>query len=153
MIYSSLILPYLNYCVELWGNTYATNLRSIIFLQKKGIRLIAYVDYYSPSSPLFIKYKLLKSVDIVKLNTGVIMYKAFHCLLNSRLTSYFTVYRSATRQNLIFFVKYQRTKQTSLSISCIGVKLWNGLYPELKKSHSITVFKSRFKKIATEFIQ
>ena len=32
MIYSSLILPYLNYCVELWANTYATNLRSIIFL-------------------------------------------------------------------------------------------------------------------------
>ena len=36
MIYNSLILPYLNYCVEVWGNTYPTNLNCIRVLQKKG---------------------------------------------------------------------------------------------------------------------
>ena len=35
-IYTSLILPYLNYCIEIWGNTYPSNLKEIIVLQKKG---------------------------------------------------------------------------------------------------------------------
>ena len=34
-IYSNLVLPYLTDCVETWGNTYFTNLKSIIILRTK----------------------------------------------------------------------------------------------------------------------
>ena len=36
ILYCSLILPYFTYCVEIWGNTYKTNLNTIIMLQKKS---------------------------------------------------------------------------------------------------------------------
>ena len=34
MLYCSLFLPYINYCSEIWGNTYATNVECITVLQK-----------------------------------------------------------------------------------------------------------------------
>ena len=34
-LYCSLFLPYINYCSEIWGNTYKTKLNSIILIQKK----------------------------------------------------------------------------------------------------------------------
>lgn len=37
ILYNSLILPYLSYCVEIWGNTYKTNIQPIFLLQKKAI--------------------------------------------------------------------------------------------------------------------
>ena len=38
MLYYSLIYPYLNYCCEIWGNTYTTRLKHVIILQKRAIR-------------------------------------------------------------------------------------------------------------------
>ena len=35
ILYNSLFLPYLNYCVEIWGNTYLTNTNNIFLLQKE----------------------------------------------------------------------------------------------------------------------
>ena len=34
-LYCSLFLPYINYCSKIWGNTYKTNLRPIVLLQKE----------------------------------------------------------------------------------------------------------------------
>lgn len=36
LLYCSLILPYLEYCVEVWGNTYKTSLQPLCNLQKKS---------------------------------------------------------------------------------------------------------------------
>ena len=35
-LYRSLFFPYINYCSEIWGNTYKTKLNSIILIQKKS---------------------------------------------------------------------------------------------------------------------
>ena len=39
-LYCRFFLPYINYCSEIWGNTYKTKLNSIILIQKKVIRTI-----------------------------------------------------------------------------------------------------------------
>ena len=44
-LYCTLITPYLNYCVEVWGNTYRTNLQPICIMQKKAIRIVNNVGY------------------------------------------------------------------------------------------------------------
>ena len=54
-LYRSLLLPYLTYCVEVWGNTYKTIINPIYILQKKAIRIVNLSDYYAPTNPLFIK--------------------------------------------------------------------------------------------------
>ena len=97
-IYSSLVLPYLTYCVEIWGNTYLTNLKSIIILQKRAVRIIGKTKINSHTNPLFYKFRLLKMLDIVKLNTCVVMRKAYYGMLNTRLAKLFTINNSNTRQ-------------------------------------------------------
>ena len=34
ILYCSLFLPYLTYCIEIWGNTYPTNINGIVLLHK-----------------------------------------------------------------------------------------------------------------------
>ena len=52
-LYSSLILPYLNYGILVWGNTYQTLLDKLLLLQKKSLRIICHTAYLSHTDPLF----------------------------------------------------------------------------------------------------
>lgn len=45
MLYNCLILPYLGYCTEVWGNTCSSNTRSLFLLQKKALRIINKTGY------------------------------------------------------------------------------------------------------------
>ena len=38
ILYCSLLLPHLTYCVEIWGNTYLTNINVIVLLQNNYFR-------------------------------------------------------------------------------------------------------------------
>ena len=40
ILYNSLFLPYLNYCVEIWENTYPADTNNIFLLQKRVIRVV-----------------------------------------------------------------------------------------------------------------
>ena len=40
ILYFSLFMPYIMYCAEVWGNTYATNVQCLVLLQKRVIRLL-----------------------------------------------------------------------------------------------------------------
>ena len=55
MIYNTLILPYLMYCCELWGNTYNCRIKDIRLLQKRAVRIIDNALYRDHSSPIFKK--------------------------------------------------------------------------------------------------
>ena len=142
-----LILPYLNYCVEIFGNTYSTNLKGVTVLQKRAVRIIGKVEYSSHTNSLFIRFKLLKFHDIVKLNTFVIMYKAFYGSLDSRLSKRFILNRSKTRQNKQVYVQFKRTKLKSFSLSCTGVFLWNKLDIAIRKSENNILFKKSPKRV------
>jgi len=53
MLYCSLILPYLICTGEIWGNTYKSQLHTLMLLQKKAIRYIAKASYLDHTHPLF----------------------------------------------------------------------------------------------------
>ena len=89
-LYNSLILPYLTYCVEAWGNTYPTNLLCIKKLQKRAVRIIGNLSYCGHTNPIFLGLKLLKFVDLTKIKTCTLMFKGFYGLLNERLMKLFT---------------------------------------------------------------
>ena len=56
IIYNSLILPHINYCILAWGH----DSHQILKLQKKAIRIIAQGSFYSHSGPIFKKFNILK---------------------------------------------------------------------------------------------
>ena len=96
-LYCSLVLPYLNYCCDIWANNYYARNRNIIVLQKKAIRIVDQVPYKSHTNEIFKKYRLLKFQDIVKVITCLIMYKAKHNLLPHCLNNIFTLNTGCTR--------------------------------------------------------
>ena len=75
ILYQSLIVPYMTYCVEIWGNTYKTIIKPIVILQKRAIRIINKTDYYHPTNKLFMNSNLLKFNDLVEFKIAKIMYK------------------------------------------------------------------------------
>jgi len=128
-----MILPYLNYACEIWGNTFETRLKNLVVLQKRAIRLIDKANYREHSEPLFAKYKCLKLCDIVNLKTLIITFQAEYKMLPVNLqkmlkkSMYVHKYntRYCTKRN--FEVKFCRTKTRSMTISVKGMKLWNDL--------------------------
>ena len=80
-LYCSLFLPYINYCSEIWGNTYKTNLRPIVLLQKRAVRIIENVNRLHNTHLLFLKLKVMKFYDLIEYKTAIIMYKAKHEVL------------------------------------------------------------------------
>ena len=68
-LYCSMFLPYINYCTEVWGNTYVTNVKPICLLQKKIIRIINNAGFNDHTNELFLKGKIIKFHDLVKFKT------------------------------------------------------------------------------------
>ena len=72
ILYCSLLLPYLNYCVAIWGNTYKSTLQPLLILQKRAIRLVHNVTFCEHTNILFLKSKMLKFFDLVEFQTAQI---------------------------------------------------------------------------------
>ena len=89
------------YCIEVWSNTYVTNLNRLVLLQKKVVRFICRVKRLDHTSFLFSELRVLKVPDIVEVRTALIMYKANNYLLPVNIQNFFTLYKSVyvTRQS------------------------------------------------------
>ena len=63
MLYNSLLLPQLNYCILAWGH----NCKRLIKLQKKALRVISIRKYNAHTDPLFKKNRILKLRHLLQL--------------------------------------------------------------------------------------
>jgi hypothetical protein len=94
----------------------------------------------------------LKFLDIVKLKTLAIVYKAKNEQLPENIQSLFLKSidvhthntRSSSKGN--FNVKFCRTRLKSMSISIVGVKLWNQLSVDLHDVSFVSLFRKKLKK-------
>ena len=66
-LYNALFLPFLQYGLIVWGQTYASYIDPIFKLQKKAVRAISFQPRMSPSLPIFNDFKLLKLSEIFEL--------------------------------------------------------------------------------------
>jgi len=155
MLYCSIILPYLNYCVEIWGNTYHSNTMPLYILQKRAIRIIFKAGYRDRTNPLFIRSGLLKFKDIVELQTLLVMFKARSKALPYDLQKLFvcTSEDGNHRQPYDFKHLTARTNLKQMCLSVAGVKAWNLLRKDLKSCKNILEFKKRYKKKQLELYQ
>ena len=87
LIYNSLILPHVNYCILAWGHT----CDRIIKLQKRAIRLINLTSYNAHTEPLLKKLNLLKVTDILQLKALTFYYKYKKNQLPKYFENFFTV--------------------------------------------------------------
>ena len=74
LLYNSMILPHLNYCLTVWG----FNCQRIWKLQKRVIRIIYLSRYNAHTDPLFKRLKLLKIMDLLTIHGLKTFYKFKH---------------------------------------------------------------------------
>ena len=51
-LYDSIIYSYLTYCIEIWSNTYKTNIFSLLAKHKKIVRITCNANYLDDTAPL-----------------------------------------------------------------------------------------------------
>ena len=73
-LYYSLVLPYIQYCILVWGSTYSSNLNRIALLQKRVVRIINKEKFDVHTDPIFKELKILTLDDIYLFHLGKFMY-------------------------------------------------------------------------------
>ena len=150
-LYYAIIYSFLTYSVLAWGNTYITNLKPLIILQKKAVRIITFSDYRKHTSSLFKALKLLKFSDIVKFYTGTFMLQYSKGQLPVDFDNLFTevknIHGYKTRlasEKITYALTLPRTNYGIFNIRFYGPKVWNPLDESLK-SMNIQNFKKKLK--------
>ena len=149
-LYCTLILPYLNYCCEIWGNTYKSRIHPLYIMQKRAIRICGNSDYRAHTRPIFYQFKTLCLPDMVTFNSMVFMYKVFNNSLPNNLLVYFKkvndCHEHNTRKNNVNFkIRFSRTTMKATSLCMKAPKLWNELCNSVKLCTSVQEFKHKYK--------
>jgi hypothetical protein len=148
-LYCSLVLPYINYGILIWGKACKTYLEKIHKLQKWAVRTISNSHYRSHSAPLFHKYNILNVYSSYELEVGVFMYNFFNNLLPKSFNDFFTIrsdvhnYNTRNRNNC----NQTRNKKvfTDKNIRTTGPILWNSLDDKIKHANSSKYFRKLLK--------
>ena len=150
-IYYTIIYSFLTYSVLAWGNSYVTNIKSLIILQKRAVRIITFSDYRAHASPLFKTLNLLKFPDIVKLYTGTFMLQYSKDLLPVDFNNFFTEIKNVHQHNTLlasrkitYTLPLPRTNYGIFNIIFFGPKIWNPLEDSLKSLNTKS-FKKKLK--------
>lgn len=143
LLYCALVSPHLQYCAEVWGNTYKGCTLPLMKLQKRALRILHYANYRAHTNQLFIQSKILKLYDLINYHTVQMMYKAANKSLPLNLQKLFLDREKGhtLRGNMIFRQRKVRTTLKSFSLTVTGVRQWNALNEEAKNAPKLSVFK------------
>ena len=147
LFYNAYILPSIDYCLAVWGNTSKGNIERINKLQKYAARVILDKPPDSPSQPLFDELDWLNVYERIEYNKGVMLYKSLNGLCPSYMSDLFSyqntdVYNLRSSSNLDLHLPRPIHENFKRSFQYSGVQIWNKLPSSLRCSNSLTSFKS-----------
>ena len=149
LIYNSLIAPYLNYCIEIWGGTSACYLDKLLKIQKAAIRNVNLLSFNAHTSTHFKNLNILKIPDLYEYHVLVLMHKAVfrndNLYLFSDLRSHRDLHSYLTRNSLKLLIPHFRKTKCHMSISFVGPSLWNRLPESIKTCTSLVTFKNKIR--------
>ena len=147
-LYYSLVYPYLHYCASVWGSTYQSNLKRLITLQKRVIRIISKSTFDAHTNPIFKNLNILKFENLIKLQIGKIMYLYKNGLLPDSFNDMFLLHSDVhsynTKKNS-FRLLHCRTNVRKFSLRFQGPKLYNSFSPDVQNAPSFALFTSKLK--------
>ncbi len=150
-LYCTLILPYINYSVVIWGNTYETYLDKIFKLQKWAIRMISNSHYRCHTAPLFKKYNVLNVHDTFKLKLGTFMYKHQINQLPKTFSSYFTkhvqTHNYTTRNAHDYSINKTKKSFSDRAVRNCGPTVWNSFDNVIKRCNNAKQSRNQLKSI------
>ena len=148
-LYSSLILPYLNYGLLAWGNACQWLLDKLLLLQKKALRIICHTAFRAHTDPLFSDNKIMKIKDLHLFQLGQLMYNykknALPAIFQSMFTKNLSFHNYPTRHSDEFHLPLLRTVLAQKTFIYDGPKFWNSLCENIRNAPSLSSFKKRLK--------
>ena len=144
-LYSTFILPYFLYGIEVWFGSSGFSRNKIFIQQKRVVRTIAGLPFNHHTSAHFKQLKILKFHDLYERQVAVIMHQSinrdmYHCI-SSRLILHSNVHSHATRnRNLYAVPRFAKAKsQKSLLYNCVST--WNRISQLFNHDLSLNSFK------------
>ncbi len=151
LIYSGFIHSHIMYGLMLWGPmALASDIKRLVKIQKKAIRLIDSASYNAPSIPLFKKYSILKVPELIKVELGKFMYAFKDGSLPVPLKALFQRNRDfhpyTTRGQSNATIPTHRSQIFHKSFLTKAPALWNIQGNDLTSSPSIKSYVCNYKK-------
>ena len=152
ILYFSLIYPYFNYCIEIWGSTSQYHINKLVLLQKRAVRIVKDVHFLHHTDELFNEMKLLRLNDIYKFNIGLYMYKSLRYVdydddLCNYVNGNMNRHSYSIRNTDAIVLPRYRCESSKCEITCVASEFWNHLPIELKNSESVKNFKKALKSL------
>ena len=128
-LYYSFLYPYFTYCNHVWGNTSSTNLKPLVVLQKRCVRIITSSKRLEHTEPLFEKLGLLRFHDINKYVLSKFLYRWFHKDLPPLFFNIFVsvtdIHNHGTRHSSRLYCPKVKTDLGKSKFTYRGPFLWN----------------------------
>ena len=149
-LYHTFIYPYFNYCNLIWGSANSTQLRPVILLQKKCIRIISKSNYYQHTDPLFKELNLMKLSHIYSYNCAKFIFLCYnnsnYNIFRQKLIQNNSVHRYETKSAHLLRKPFVRLEKFMKSFLNKGIDVWNSLPYDIKMVKSQVTFKIKVKK-------
>ena len=149
-LHYSIIYPFLTYGLSIWGNTYSSNFKPSIILQKRAIHTITFSKPDEQSEPLFKELEILKLTDLVILHNALFMYHYYYNLLPSSFANFFQTvasmhsYNTRLASKSTYYINTIKTNYGKFNIRFAAVKVWNHLDESIKHL-PLKTFKNKVK--------
>ncbi len=150
-LYYSLVYPYINYGISLWGSSHTSYMHKLFITQKKAVRIIKRVKYNEHTSPLFKELKLLKLNDVHRLQVAKYMHNMTQGILPSPLSNQIQLninlhpYNTRNQNNPHF--THRRTNLASQSIRHKGPSIWYSIQESIRSKKTVKTFQAHLKKL------
>ena len=148
ILYNSVVLPRLIYCIEIWGGTGVTNMRRVSRLQDRVVKLLGtgeLLKIYKENNILPVR-SLYEYFTLIKFYQQYIQSR--NETLNRNIMILEPVHNYPTRFSGSLCLNTPNVKKSKIyrSFVYMGVKLWNDLPSCLRDIDSLPVFKRNIKK-------
>ena len=143
-LYTSLVLPYLTYAIEVWYGAYKNITEYVNVMQKRCIRYINLLPYNHHSTNYFKQMNILKLADSYTYHLIIFMYRSLvidrgRCPITIQCQH--DIHDHNTRDRALCTVPLYSRSKSQHSVSYRAVKAWNDLSSNIKKSRSLTQLK------------
>jgi len=151
-LYDTLILPYLTYCNTIWGMLNKTNLKRIVRLQKRALRVCT-GQFSRSSRDLFMHAGRLPFDSLNQFFLAKLVHQFFYDSSSLPLTiftlfnrpSQIHSYQTRAADNLNLFIHYSRLDFRKNFIKINAPLLWNKIPLQIREIISIPLFKKQLK--------
>ena len=157
-IYFAIFGSIMNYGAHVWGQDRTQNVKRIMKLQDKSVRLINFAGYHEPTSKLYANSKILKFEDQIKLNNFFHVHDSINRKIPPSLQDIFeyqqNIHVHNTRSSAQYCVKIPKTHTITFGINSItgqAARDWNFFQMSSRKNLNV-LSRAVCKEELTDFI-